>query len=877
MGSSRRLRQASGDAGQAFPPITWLPRLVPAGCMALTVLAVLIPSEAAIPEGSFAPLAAGWCLLLVLWTASVWLAAPATFRWGWTELGVVALVLWHTLAAIVHLSGGNARQTLHALWLVVGYGVALFLWRQVLRCGTLVHATLLVMLWLATTLAGWGVFQTAYSFPRLRQTYAHNPTQLLAEQGLPSEAGTPQRELFENRLQSTEPLASFALTNSLAGFLAPWLIVGIALATARHIDPQLRWMRIAAWVAAAILGLCLLLTKSRTAYLATAVGLVLIPFVRRWRPASPAPAPRDAPASLGAPAPRAPGKPDNKETLKSSPGAAVSPSSEFSATRFARQTTLLRWGAFTGGAALLMVVAATAAGWLDWKVLAEAPLSLRYRFEYWQATWAMIREHPLWGCGPGNFQSAYAHYKLPQSSEMVADPHNIFLEVAATAGLPALLLLLATIAAFVVELWRGGQFGEGFETLGSGEVGADAPGSRKVGTDVLRHRGLLDVPSPHSARENTLFWGALVGLVVALPLSLAIGFPLETWGGLPVVWWLGVPLLLALWWASRDWLPSTSIMPGSLVVALVVLGLHLQAAGAFVFPGVMMTLVVLVPAALTLRTGHGDRQPSLSPLATSEVAAQRRHPRPHGIAHSPNFLRELPAKTGLTLGAIVLFATCMITEYYPVLRCRLAMERARSFWQAGQEAAAEQQLLTACQADPHTPQPWELLAELRLQRWLKEPSEAHREAFLEAAREFTRRDPRSHVVWYTQGGWLLRMWGKSSLDRDLRSAIEAFQAAVHLYPNRALYHAQLAWTFYLAGHPELARQEADRAWSLDEQMPHREQKLNRQKLLTTNREGGGKTGELPEPSEARAEQMVAWLRKLSVKPAEVEPKREGAP
>ena len=875
MGSSRRLRHASRDANSTSDLGGWLQRVVLAGCMALTVLAVLIPSEAAIPEGSFAPLAAGWCLLLVLWTASLWLTPSPQPVFGWTELAVATLVLWHTLAAIVHLFDGNARRTLHALWLVVSYGVAVLLWRQMLRPATRVQILLLLMLWLATTLAGWGVFQTAYSFPRLRREYAQNPTQLLVEQGLPAEAGSPHRELFENRLQSTEPLASFALTNSLAGFLAPWLIVAVWWAADLPHVPQRRPIAIAIGVAAALLGLCLLLTKSRTAYLATALGLGLIPLVRRLAPH------RNEGTASASNAPRFAAAADVNENPKNSSLGGTEHRATIHADPAVGSASLFRWPAMAGGAVLVAVTLAIAAGWLDWKVLAEAPLSIRYRLEYWQATLQIIREQPLWGCGPGNFQTAYAHFKLPHSSEMVADPHNVLLEMAATAGLPAVGLLLGTVAAFLWDLWRSRPFVGNFRPQVGGEVGPRASLRREA---VSSETAALRL-------ENALYWGAFIGLLAAVPLGFAVGLTLETWAGLPVAWWLGMPLLLGVWWAGRYWLPKPSMIPltmqQGLVLALVVLGLHLQAAGALVFPGVIMTFIVLVPAALALsEAACGGQESQIARFKTDKTEISRisktEAVSKTALSAWPTALVRLASprsnlvKIGATLSAIALFGASLTTEYYPVLRCRSAVEQARALWQAGQVDAAEQRLRAACLADPHDPQPWELLAELRLVQWLSEPSDQNRAGFLEAAQEFIRRDPRNHVAWFTRGHWFVRIWSKSQSNKDLESAIEAYQAAVRFYPHRALYHAQLAWTFYVAGQPEQAREQAERAWSLDQQMPHREQKLNRQKLFTVRRDGelqaAGPSG-LPEES---AEQTVDWLRKLSVKPAESGARREGA-
>ncbi len=41
------------------------------------------------------------------------------------------------------------------------------------------------------------------------------------------------------------------------------------------------------------------------------------------------------------------------------------------------------------------------------------------------------------GVGPGNFRACYLRYKLPESSEEILDPHNLFLEVWATGGFGA--------------------------------------------------------------------------------------------------------------------------------------------------------------------------------------------------------------------------------------------------------------------------------------------------------------------------------------------------------------------------------------------------------------------------------------------------------
>src|SRR5262249_2918534 len=78
--------------------------------------------------------------------------------------------------------------------------------------------------------------------------------------------------------------------------------------------------------------------------------------------------------------------------------------------------------------------------------LNNAAQSLLYRMEYWYSTDQLIVDSPLLGTGPGNFQEYYQTYKQPQASETVADPHNFILEIWATAGTPAAVLLFVLAA-----------------------------------------------------------------------------------------------------------------------------------------------------------------------------------------------------------------------------------------------------------------------------------------------------------------------------------------------------------------------------------------------------------------------------------------------
>jgi len=195
---------------------------------------------------------------------------------------------------------------------------------------------------------------------------------MLRQSGQWFEPGSSERQQFENRLQSSEPMATFALANSLAGYLAAWLLVAVGIAVATLVADRARLGRVLQTLFAIVLlaGGCLLLTKSRSAYLALAAGLLLLPF--------------SVPA--------------------------------------VRQTFRRRLAWMSIAVAGVLLVAGVAVRGVDSAILTEAGKSLGYRLEYWQSSWAMIKGHPWFGCGPGNFQDCYTQYKLPQASEEIQDP-----------------------------------------------------------------------------------------------------------------------------------------------------------------------------------------------------------------------------------------------------------------------------------------------------------------------------------------------------------------------------------------------------------------------------------------------------------------------
>src|SRR5689334_2420152 len=167
--SHKRREQRRQQQAEVAGQIRWaavLRAVVLGGGMALIVMAALIPSESAISDGTYAPLAAGWCLLLVVWAAAMWLDDQPTVLIGWTEAIGAAVIGWHSLAALLSLGYTNGRHALNAHWLVVGYGLTAFLFRQTVRTADQARSLVAAMLWLATLLASLGLYQYSYGMPR---------------------------------------------------------------------------------------------------------------------------------------------------------------------------------------------------------------------------------------------------------------------------------------------------------------------------------------------------------------------------------------------------------------------------------------------------------------------------------------------------------------------------------------------------------------------------------------------------------------------------------------------------------------------------------------------------------------------------------------
>jgi O-antigen ligase len=80
-------------------------------------------------------------------------------------------------------------------------------------------------------------------------------------------------------------------------------------------------------------------------------------------------------------------------------------------------------------------------------------LTLIGRKMIWKNTLAMIKEHPFFGVGPGNFGLEYPHHREPGDFYGERHAHNDLMQLAAEGGIPVALLALFILAkAFII--WR---------------------------------------------------------------------------------------------------------------------------------------------------------------------------------------------------------------------------------------------------------------------------------------------------------------------------------------------------------------------------------------------------------------------------------------
>lgn len=416
--------------------------LVLAASGAIFTVSLILAPEAN-ENGDFLPVTFGWILLFGLCGQTVFRFQRRVDRdkpnenkpnrtasyWGCRVFPalVCAAVFFSAFGAIGRVT---PRFAVNIAWTIAVFPIAyfFFLWFGARprcsatgeRCvpaetaGVFRRTMLTVLLAAVMTESFFALFCYVVKDPALRAEYRANPDKMLVDNGMYFAPDSPERTLFENRLlESTEPLGTYGLTNTLAGVLVPviTLLTGIFFwnGAAFFSEPAERKKRLirALCAAGSILPLAvvLLLTKSRAGYLACFAGTLLT----------------------------------------------------FCAVAFLRFSN--RRVFWTGAVAIPAVfIAAVLGAWgcgvLDKEVFTEAKRSLGFRLDYWEASCRMIAERPIFGVGAGNFQACYPHFMNPWASEVVADPHHFLFELAAVFGVPCALFFVAFLVALAVQAIR---------------------------------------------------------------------------------------------------------------------------------------------------------------------------------------------------------------------------------------------------------------------------------------------------------------------------------------------------------------------------------------------------------------------------------------
>ncbi len=700
-----------------------------------------------------------WLVQLVLFTAVAraaweWRCGEQRFRFDAMDGAIGLLILAQVVSALTVVFGvGNSRAAINVAWEWIGSGVLIWMQRQELTSLRVVRQLCLGLSLTAGVLAGFGLWQHYVGYDEMSREYDRLVTEHdrlterlrgdgvspvsvtaadvrkleslqaeMARQQIPIEKAA--RQSLEQRLKgSREPLGLFALANSFAGLL---IVLGLILVGLMGGPRSSRWVP---GLLAATIAFCVLLTKSRTAWVGLSVGVgwwTLRLIAARWRRADDS----------------------------------------------TRKMPWLRIGTWVLLGACLVGFAALSGG-LDQAVISEAPKSLRYRLEFWQATWATIREHLWFGTGPGNFRDYYLAHKLPESSEEIADPHNFLLDVWANAGTLGLIGVLACVGLMVGQVFN-------------------LPGQKGNNAEQVENL-------PHGmAWTSPAVWG--VGL--AFPLG-AIGMEFVGLGYDERLWWLGgiwwgLWLIVLVWLRTRNASSANNLevigwrLPIVLEGANVALLVHLLGAGGIAMPAITQLLWLV----WAMRTACWSSSVALEDGKTPSKSLW------------PSVLAGRISAVGCAMAAGGLSLVCLWTAMMPELLCRTSLQAGDFEWGRRQIESAQARYLDAVEADPWAIEPWERLADLRLQRWQQSQLDADFDAAIRRLQVVSDRLPfASRPLRRLGQAWLSR-FDRSHSPNHARIAAEFLVAAIERYPQHATLLSEWAIACEGAGSDENAREAA---------------------------------------------------------------------
>ncbi|MGQ0634199.1 MAG: O-antigen ligase family protein [Planctomycetaceae bacterium] len=738
----------------------WIDSLATVLTGAIVLCRLLTPAEGVVAGENLWIAQLSLCALLIAILAA-YQAGEARWRVDLADACVFVLLASHAASAIGNWSQLDLRAACNLVCEWSGLAATWVLLRRSLERGLGARQMLLVHLAAGLALGGLGIWQHFVEIPETRRmveawdreshrlegeapaTDARGAAEQrralarlrrqAAEMGMPVSEG--ERQAWLDRVtHSSEPYGFFALANTFAGVLLCALLLSISALVALWRGGRSK-RALAAGAAVALLAYVLLLTKSRTAFVGLIAGGGLVAVLALAWPL--------------------------------------------------RRRSVLLWCGV--GLALMLALGALAAltGGLDRLVFSQSLKSLRYRGEYWRGTWAMMTAD-MWrsvtGAGPGNFQSTYLQFKVPESSESIADPHNLALDVWANAGLAGVVGLVALCAAGLRPVWRPMAAGSGPERSSGAQEAAlprAIPSKAKTRKNRSASRSL-------PFRIDPLF----VGGALAFAFTYFVGGGLDA--RLPGVA-LGWIAATAFW----QWLLSVELPPTAAAIALTGLLVHLLGAGGIEMPAIVQTVLYLVAWSTVV-----------SPLSS-------------GLGFVVG--RRAIALAGL--GALALFLAVWHWGLSPVVSAQAHLLHGDALLAESQSfESVEREYRGAATADPLGHEAYERLAGLWFRRWEggsggQDRAEPGRDAFEQIiywSRRAIERFPRNIAARRIIAEAYQARWKSTHDSADARRAADAFEEAVELYPNHSGLQAECALALWSAEEPASAQVFAARALELDE-------------------------------------------------------------
>lgn len=837
-----------------YDPLCWIWTALVSG---LTFLRWWQPAEGTM-QGDTLCIALGWFVALALLG---WIGCRGTswkLHWDGLSGSIVLLTGGHLLASgIVLLTSGDQRATLNLMWEWLAIAVSLPLLRLILSSPEMRREWTVVALAVVVTLSVYGWYQRAYVYPQLIADYQKVRVELdvaeklalqdsgdgqsfqlrskiqtlqskLIKQGLqPHMLTGSSRASFEGRLlHSTEALGRFALANTFAGLLLVWFVV-LGLLTFESIRPalfsrqshleehatlrtsatpsmsnMLRWGILC--VCLLPIGSALLLTKSRTGILATlaALGIWWIQQRISIRP---------------------------------------------------RLRTALIWLGISVAVLTGVVAVVGMSGGLDRLVFAEAPKSLQYRLEYWWSTLRVIGEAPLTGVGPGQFRQHYLVHKLPQSSEEIADPHNLILDVWANGGIIAFLGLGWLILILIQRLLDTTVLKSMSQDLSA----TQHPVARLPSKENSVSRETPKISSPSAPRTGADERKGIEDLTTVLAELRGVFSPIRIGAviGLLALWFLSGGddtslLVFAVCWAIGmavfDFALAPDISYSSCwAVAACGLAIHLLGAGGIAMPAINQLLICLI----VLRSTQiaMNRHPSTTDNFVKAIVKQEHSTKSDsqgvlpGVSFSslPDSGTEFPIPADKSNGrrwalrqnrvfqisgwsssiAIMLagslFAGAFVTGAQPNWLRTIALDQAEA---TASPQKREQLLHQAVAADSWSSEPWERLAANAFQKWqsAQRPDDRDFQHAVQAQQSAIDRNPLAYHGYRVLGEFYAARTRQTQSAEDRQRMVAAFQAAIARYPHHAELNAVAAANYLAAGEKDLAVETAKRALRQDD-------------------------------------------------------------